>query len=141
MQGYVIKLGHENVDLKAVHAFISESYWAKGIPVNTLQKAIENSYCFGVFDNQDRQVGFARVVTDFARFAYLADVYILESERGKGLSKWLMQTIIDDPQLQNLRRFMLATEDAHGLYEQFGFKALANPEMMMEINISGDYSN
>lgn len=141
MQGYVIKLGHENVDLKAVHAFISESYWAKGIPVNTLQKAIENSYCFGVFDNQDRQVGFARVVTDFARFAYLADVYILESERGKGLSKWLMQTIVDDPKLQNLRRFMLATEDAHGLYEKFGFKALAHPEMMMEINISGDYSD
>ena len=131
-QDYSISTDQDQLDVKAIHAFLSTSYWSPGIPIAVVKHAIENSLCFGVFHGTE-QVGFARVVTDSATFAYLADVYILESHRGKGLSKWLMETIQGHPRLQGLRRFMLATRDAHGLYSQFGFNVVANPSRLMEI--------
>src|SRR5207344_3602853 len=109
------------------HAFLASSYWARGIPRETLDRAIDNALCVGVYDG-DRQVGFARVVTDAATFAYLADVFVVESHRGRGLAKWLMEVIVGHPSLQGLRRFSLATRDAHGLYQQFGFRPLVKPE-------------
>ena len=128
------------MDLDAVHAFLSGSYWAQGIPRALVAKAISGSLCFGVFNEQDEaQVGFARVVTDRATFAYLCDVYVLEEHRGRGLAAWLMEAIVSHPDLQCLRRFVLATRDAHGLYEKFGFVPLARPEIFMEINRPGIY--
>jgi GNAT superfamily N-acetyltransferase len=122
----------EDMDLDAIHAYISKSYWSKDIPITTLLRAMENSMCFGVFDKIGAQVGFARTVTDFATYAYLADVYILEEYRGRGLSKWLISEVVGHPKLQGLRRISLATRDAHGLYEKFGFRPLATPEIFME---------
>ena len=133
MQGYKISTNPDDIDISVVHGFISTSYWATGIPVETLQKAINNSLCFGVFTDSGDQVGFARLITDSATFAYLADVFILEPHRGQGLAKWLMENIINHPNLQGLRRITLATADAHGLYEQFGFTPLAKPDVFMEL--------
>lgn len=121
------------MNIDCIHEFISDSYWAKGIPKELLRKAIENSLCFGVFSDSNKQVAFARMITDKSTFAYLADVFVLDGHRGKGLSKWLMQTILGHADLQNLRRMVLATRDAHGLYEQFGFSKLANPTIFMEL--------
>jgi GNAT superfamily N-acetyltransferase len=129
------------LQLDVIYQYLStQSYWAKDIPLSTVQKAIEGSCCFAVYTNTV-QIGFARVVTDKATFGYLADVFILEAYRGKGLSKELMRFIMDAPYLQGLRRFMLATKDAQGLYTQFGFKALAAPERIMEIKFFESYSN
>jgi GNAT superfamily N-acetyltransferase len=128
---FCISTNKLKLDIDVVHHYLSvESYWAKNIPLSIVKKSIEGSICFGVYDN-DIQIGFARVITDEATFAYLADVFILENYRGQGLSKWLMQTILDCPNLQGLRRFLLATKDAHSLYAQFGFVPLQNPERMM----------
>jgi GNAT superfamily N-acetyltransferase len=132
IEGFRISSKYEDMDLDAVHAFIAQSYWAKGIPKETLSKAMRNSLCFGVFDSAGHQIGFARAVTDSATYAYLADVYILEEYRGRGLSKWLMSEVVSHPQLQGLRRITLATRNAHGLYEKFGFRPLAKPEIFME---------
>lgn len=129
---YAISTDKQRFDVESIHAFLSTSYWSPGIPLATVVRGIENSLCFGVFHKAE-QIGFARVITDQATFAYLADVYILENHRGQGLSKWLMETIKGHEALQGLRRFMLGTLDAHGLYRQFGFKELANPARMMEI--------
>jgi GNAT superfamily N-acetyltransferase len=129
---YTITMDADRMDLEAIHAFLTESYWSPGIPIATLERAMANSLCFGLFHGQ-HQVGLARVITDKATFAYLADVYVLEAHRGLGLSKWLLQVIQAHPDLQGLRRFMLATSDAHGLYRQFGFDSLANPSRIMEI--------
>lgn len=126
------------LQVSRIHAFLSQSYWAKDIPLAIVQKSIENSMCIGVYKN-DVQIGFARVITDHATFAYLADVYIIEEEQGKGYSKQLMQYIMNHPDLQGLRRFMLATRDAHGLYEAFGFSTVAIPERIMEILHPGIY--
>ena len=115
-----------------IHGFLVRSYWAEGIPRETVERSIANSLCFGVYDG-DKQVGLARVITDYATFAYLADVFIIESHRGRGLSKFLMECIMKHPRLQNFRRFMLATLDAHRLYAKFGFKNPANPARFMEI--------
>lgn len=120
------------MDIDAIHCYLTRSNWARDIPRKTVTTAIENSLCFGVFQNSN-QVGFARLITDKATFAYLADVYILEMHRGKGLSKKLMDAIIQHPQLQGLRRIVLATSDAHSLYEKFGFKQLAKPHTFMEV--------
>lgn len=118
---YYITTDISKLDVNVIHRYLSdESYWAKGIPKHVIEKAITNSLCFGLFFN-DRQIGFARLVTDKATFAYLADVFILNEYRGKGLSKWLMKTIQAHPELQNLRRWLLATKDAHGLYAQSGW--------------------
>jgi GNAT superfamily N-acetyltransferase len=121
------------IDLRAVHEFLTNSYWARGIPLETVQRSIENSLCFGIYHG-DRQIGFARVITDRATFAYLADVFVLPDYRGHGLSKWLMECIIAHPDLQGLRRWMLATQDAHELYAQYGFSSLKAPERWMEIH-------
>ena len=128
---YTITADQQRFDLIAVHAFLSRSYWSPGVPMAVVEKALANSVAFGLFLG-DTQVGLARVVTDKATFAYLADVYVLEAHRGKGLSKRLLEAVLAHDDLQGLRRFLLATKDAHGLYAQFGFKALANPARMME---------
>ena len=132
-QGYRILTDPDAMDIQAVHDYLASSYWARGIPLELVAKSVRGSLCFGVFKD-DRQVGFARVVTDRTTFAYLCDVYVLESHRGQGLGKWLMDVVVAHPDLQGLRRFALATRDAHGLYEKCGFTRLARPEMFMEIN-------
>ena len=119
------------LDVNAIHAFLTRAYWCEGIPHEIVERAVRNSLCFGVFDGA-AQVGLARVVTDYATFAYLCDVYVLESHRGQGLGKWLIECVMAHPQLQGLRRFSLATRDAHELYAQFGFQPLAKPEAHME---------
>ena len=129
---YQISTDLTRLDVTVIHAFLTQSYWSPGIPRSVVERAISNSLCFGLYRNAE-QVGFARVVTDKATFAYLADVFVLDAHRGKGLSKWLMQVVIEHPDLQGLRRFMLGTKDAHGLYKQFEFAELANPSRMMEI--------
>jgi GNAT superfamily N-acetyltransferase len=131
-QEYEFSSDKKHMDVDAIHSYLLRSYWAENVPYDVVSKAIENSLCFGVFYKQS-QIGFARLITDSATFAYLADVYILEEHRGKGLSKALMKTIIKHPQLQGLRRMVLATYDAHTLYEKFGFKQLTKPETFMEL--------
>lgn len=138
--GYQISSDSQRLDVAAIHAYLTRSYWSPGIPMATVERAIANSLCFGLFHGPT-QIGFARVVTDRATFAYLADVYVLEPHRGKGLSKWLMETVVSHPDMQGLRRFMLGTRDAHGLYRQFGFGELANPARMMEILKSDVYQS
>ena len=128
---YEISTDPARINLALVHEFLTNSYWAKGIPLETVQLSIENSIPFGIYFGQD-QVGFARIISDLATFAYLADVFILPSYRGRGLSRWLMECIISHPDLQGLRRWMLVTQDAHGLYAKFGFTAVSNPERWME---------
>lgn len=130
--GYSIATGFDAMDFEAIHACLARSYWSPGIPRALVERAASNSMCFGVFHGRE-QVGFARVVTDKTSFAYLADVFILEAHRGRGLSKWLVATIQAHPDLQGLRRFLLATRDAHGLYSQFGFAPIANPARLMEL--------
>lgn len=132
--GYKISSNRKDMDINIIHSYISRSYWAESIPLHTMAKAIENSLCFGAFTEQGTQVGFARLVTDSATFAYLADVFVLEQHREKGISKWLMKTIIQHPDIQGLRRIALATSDAHKLYEQFGFQPLASPNLFMELH-------
>lgn len=127
------------MDLAAIHAFLSEtSYWAKNIPRETVERAIEHSLCFGAFDSDrqvaldgDAQVGFARVITDYATFAYLADVFVLESHRGRGIAKQIMEAIANHRELHGLRRWHLVTRDAHSLYGQFGFEPIDAPERHM----------
>lgn len=129
--GYTISTDQNKLDIEVIHGFLTRSYWAEGIPKDIVRKSIRHSLCFGIYHNGE-QVGFARVISDFARIAYLADVFVMESHRGKGLSKWLLEIIGGHPELQGLSRFLLGTKDAHSLYEKFGFKALGNPDVMME---------
>lgn len=127
---FSISTGKEKLDAAYIHRFLSQSYWAEEIPLEVVQRSIRGSLCFGVYHN-NKQIGFARIITDEATFAYLCDVFIDENFRGKGLSKWLMETIIAYPGLQGLRRFMLATRDAHGLYRQYGFTELTFTDRWM----------
>jgi GNAT superfamily N-acetyltransferase len=129
---YELSTDKERLDVQTIHAFLTQSYWAPGIPKSIVQQAIAGSMCFGVYQGPV-QVGFARVITDKATFAYLADVFILDAHRGRGLSKRLMEYILAHPDLQGLRRFMLAANDAHGLYRRFGFAEPKNPARFMEI--------
>ena len=115
-----------------VHQFLTKAYWSPGIPLGLVRRSIKGSLPVGVYDGR-RQVGFARVITDYATYAYIADVFVLEEYRGRGLSKLLMKSIMSHPKLQGLRRWSLVTRDAHGLYKQFGFQPLASPERYMEI--------
>ncbi|TSD67956.1 GNAT family N-acetyltransferase [Inquilinus sp. KBS0705] len=132
-KGFLISTDVNLIDFEAVYDYLDkQSYWAKGIPKDRLLRATNNSMCFGVYKD-GKQAGFARVVTDKATFAYLCDVFVLPAYRGFGLSKWLMQSIINHDELQGLRRWSLATQDAHGLYKQFGFKEVTNPEVWMQI--------
>jgi GNAT superfamily N-acetyltransferase len=116
-----------------VHAFLTRSYWAQGVPREVVLRSVRHSLCFGAYDG-GRQVAFARVITDRATFAYLADVFVVESHRGRGIARRLMSVIRAHPDLQGLRRWSLATRDAHGLYRQFGFTALASPGLWMELH-------
>jgi GNAT superfamily N-acetyltransferase len=154
---FLISTDRARLDLDVIHGFLTNCYWAKGIPRDIVARSIEHSLCFGVYDGTSEQspglakdarpfdgaqgrhgapvqVGFARVVSDFATVAYLGDVFILESHRGRGLSKWLMECIMPHPALQNLRRWILLTGDAHGLYARCGFTALNSPERYMELH-------
>lgn len=128
---YRITTDPDALDVAVIHDYLSSSYWATGIPLETVRRSIRHSLCFGLFEG-DAQIGFARVVTDRATYAYLADVFVLEPFRGRGLSKRLMEAVVEHPELQGLRRWTLATRDAHGLYAQYGFKPLAAPERWME---------
>lgn len=136
---FFISTDKSKLNIAIIHNYLSkESYWAKNIPLRIVKKSIKGSCCFGVYHKKD-QVGFARVVTDHATFGYIADVFILDKYRGKGLSKWLMTVIMDHPGLQGLRRWMLATRDAHGLYAQFGFLPLDKPERIMGLRPFEEY--
>jgi GNAT superfamily N-acetyltransferase len=132
--GYIISTDKARFDVAAIHAYLTRSYWSPGIPRAVVEKAIAGALCFGLFSEQRNQVGFARAITDGATFSYLADVYVLEEHRGKGLGKWIVETILAHPSLQGLRRILLATRDAHKLYAQFGFEPLATPESLMSIH-------
>jgi GNAT superfamily N-acetyltransferase len=120
----------ERLRLEVIVEYLARAYWSNQRPRAVIEKSLKHSLCFGVYENQT-QIGFARVVTDHATFAYLADVFVLETHRGHGLGKWLVQTILEHPDLQGLRRWILATRDAHGLYAPFGFIALENPDRYM----------
>jgi GNAT superfamily N-acetyltransferase len=129
---YLITTDRSHLDVAFIHNFLStQTYWAVGRSVEVVQCSIANSFCFGVYKGGE-QIGFARVVTDFATFAWLADVFVIPEHRGRGLAKWLMEVILAHPQLQGFRRWVLATKDAHGLYEHFGFIPLHRPERWME---------
>jgi GNAT superfamily N-acetyltransferase len=121
------------LDLALIHEFLSRSYWSPGVPRAVVERGIANSLCFGVYLAR-QQVGFARVITDRASFAYLADVFVVESHRGRGLAKRLIETIVQHGDLQGLRRFLLATRDAHSLYRRYGFAEVADPARLMEIH-------
>ena len=127
------------MDVDVIHRYLSqESYWAKGIPLPLVQRAVRHSLCFGAFDG-GAQVGFARVITDYTSFGYIADVFVLETHRGRGVAKQVMAAVMAHPELQTLRRWHLVTRDAHGLYEQFGFAPLDTPERHMFISIPNAY--
>jgi GNAT superfamily N-acetyltransferase len=131
---FVISTDRERLNLDAVHGFLTNCYWAKGISREVVARSIEHSLCFGIYEGSGAQVGFARVVSDFATVAYLGDVFVLEPHRGRGLSKWLMECVVQHPALQSLRRWILLTRDAHGLYSQFGFTPVKAPERYMELH-------
>src|SRR5262245_28099723 len=128
---FLISVDKTKLDLNVIHRFLDGSYWAKGRSVETIRRSIENSIAFGLYKDE-KQIGFARVITDYATFAWIADVFIIEEYRGRGLSKWLMEVIIGHPELQGFRRWVLATKDAHDLYRKFGFVELKKPERWME---------
>lgn len=132
-QGYLASDDPRRLDFTVIHTFLTTCYWSKGISIEVVRRAAQHSTCFGVYEaSTNSQVGYARVITDRTTFAYLADVFILESQRGKGLSKLLMRCITTHPDLQNLRRWLLMTRDAHALYAQFGFTPLPDPTRAME---------
>jgi GNAT superfamily N-acetyltransferase len=129
---YSISTDPARIDLDVVHRFISEeSYWGRGRPLEVVRRAVEHSLPFGIYRGAEL-VGFARVVTDYATFAWVADVFVVAAHRGRGLSKWLLEVMLAHPDLQGFRRWLLATKDAHGLYRQFGFQDLRRPERFME---------
>jgi GNAT superfamily N-acetyltransferase len=131
--GFCISTDRTRLDLCAIHHFLStQSYWSLNIPFSRVEAAIAHSLNFGLY-NKERQIGFARIISDFSTVAYLGDVYVLPEFRGLGLSKWLMQAIMDYPELQGLRRWVLSTADAHGLYKQFGWKPVVFPDRWMEV--------
>ncbi len=138
MDNYDISCDPARLDLDLIHSFLATSYWSPGVPKATVARAITNSLCFGVYQ-RTAQVGFARVITDKTAFAYLADVFIVEPHRGQGLSHRLMEVILAHPDLQSLRRWLLVTRDAHGLYLQHGFTPLATPERVLELHRPGNY--
>ncbi|HWZ95246.1 MAG TPA: GNAT family N-acetyltransferase [Opitutaceae bacterium] len=138
--GYLVSDDPARLDVDAIHAFLTTSYWAEGIPRERVERSLKNSLCFGAYSGA-KQVGLARVISDFATFAWLADVYVLDAHRGHGLSKALMRAVVSHPRLQGLRRFQLVTRDAHNLYAQFGFIPLAHPGRHMEKSVSSPGQN
>lgn len=135
---YTISTDSERVDVDLIHALLRESYWAKDIPRNVVERSVQHSLCFSAF-HLGRQVGFARVITDFATLAYVGDIFVVQEHRGRGVSKMLMRAILSHPNLQGLRAFLLATRDAHGLYSQFGFQPLVHPENFMALHLPNVY--
>ena len=136
---YLISDEPERLDVAAVHAYLSTSYWAEGIPLETVTRALQNSLCVGIYAASGGQVGLIRMITDLATFAYVCDVYVLEGHRGRGLAKAALKATLAHPKLQGLRRINLVTRDAHGLYAAQGFAALARPERHMEKLTFGAY--
>ena len=130
---YEVSTDRSRLDVALIHEFLHSSYWAKGISREIVERSIDNSLCFGAVLG-DGQVGFARVISDFATFAYVADVFVLPEHRARGVAKLLMRTIFEHPDLQSLRRLLLITRDAHGLYAQCGFEPLPNPENFMTVH-------
>jgi GNAT superfamily N-acetyltransferase len=130
---FTVSTDRNRIDLDVVHGFLTECYWAKGIPREIVARSIENSLCFGIYA-AGKQVGFARVISDYATYAYIGDVFVLESLRGRGLGKWLMECVMQHSRLQGLRRWSLVTSDAHGLYTHFGFESLKKPQNYMELH-------
>ena len=128
----VVTTDRSRFDLEVIHGYLTRSYWAKGIPRATVARAMDRSLCFGAFEG-DRQVGFARVISDLTTFAYVSDVFVVESHQGRGVGKRLMAAIMAHPELQELRRWTLFTRDAHGLYRQYGFREPRYPERLMEV--------
>jgi GNAT superfamily N-acetyltransferase len=137
---YLLSSDPARLDLAAIHRYLSASYWSPGLPFEVLRRAVAGSICFGVYCGSE-QVGFARVVTDRATFAYLCDVYVLDAHRGRGLGRWLAEAASIHPDLQGLRRWVLVTRDAHGLYERFGFRPLARPDRYMELHRPDVYAS
>lgn len=131
---FVVSTDPARLNLDVIHDFLTHCYWARGIPRQTVARSIEHSLCFGIYDGSGTQVGFGRVITDFATVAYLGDVFVLQSHRGRGLSKFMMDCIMQHPALQGLRRWILLTRDAHGLYKNFGFTPLKSAERYMELH-------
>jgi GNAT superfamily N-acetyltransferase len=131
--GFRVSTDPSLLDVNLIHTFLKDAYWSPGIPRATVDRAIANSLNFGLYENE-AQIGFARVCTDRTTFAYLMDVFVLPEHRGAGLGVWLMECVMQHPDLRGLRIFRLATRDAHGLYEKVGFSRVANPDAMMEIN-------
>ncbi len=132
--GYRLSTDPADLDIDAVHAYLTESYWAQGVSRDVVERSIEGSIVsIGAFDAEGRQVAFARAVGDGATFAWIADVFVLEGHRGKGLAVWMMSELLADPRLKDLRRVVLATRDAHRLYEQVGFGPLPYPERWMQL--------
>ena len=138
LRDFLISTDKQRLDIPAIHAFLRETYWAQHIPLYIIEKSIAHSLCFGVY-HHERQVGFARVISDYATFAYLADVYILEDFRGQGLARWLVKTILAHPELQTLRSFWLGTRDAHPLYAAEGFEVHPQPGWVMKKTMITDY--
>ena len=136
---FLISTDRSRLDLDVVHGFLTECYWARGIPKEVVARSIQHSLCFGMY-HAEKQAGFARVISDYATYAYLGDLFVLEPYRGHNLGKWMMQCIMAHPWLQKLRRWNLLTRDAHGLYAQFGFTPVKTPERYMEIHDPGVYS-
>jgi GNAT superfamily N-acetyltransferase len=130
---FFISTDKSKLDILTIHKYLSErSYWARGRPLETVKKSIDNSLCVGIYDRNDTLLGFGRVITDYAVFAWIIDVFILEEHRGQGLGKRLIEYIMDFPELKHLKRWQLVTDNAHGLYEKYGFVRLAAPEKHME---------
>jgi N-acetylglutamate synthase-like GNAT family acetyltransferase len=138
---FLISTDRTRLDLDLIHRFLTKCYWAQGISRDIVARSIDHSLCFGIYDAEGAQVAFARVISDFATYAYIGDVFVLESQRRRGLGKWLMQCIMEHPRLQGLRRWGLVTMDAHGLYAQSGFTPLAKPQLHMEIYRPQIYEN
>jgi GNAT superfamily N-acetyltransferase len=132
VNGYEISTDLARLDVDVIHGYLREAYWSPGVARDVVERSIARSLCFGLYAPDGAQAGFARAVTDGATFAWIADVFVLEAHRGRGLGVWLMQTLLAHPELQGLRRIVLATKDAHRLYERFGFVPLRTPERWME---------
>ncbi|WP_192822284.1 GNAT family N-acetyltransferase [Rufibacter sp. LB8] len=136
--GFSLSFDKTQLQLDVIHGFLTESYWAKGISIDLVAQAVEHSLCVGVYAGT-KQVAFARLITDYTTFAYLCDVFVLEDYQGKGLGKWMVQALREHPRLGNLRRWLLATTDAHSLYAPFGFTPLAMPERFMQVHMPNIY--
>jgi GNAT superfamily N-acetyltransferase len=139
VEDYIISADAARLDTQAIHGYLRRSYWSEGIPFEIVDRAVKASLCIGAYDSAGKQVGLVRLISDYATFCFVCDVYVLEPHRGRGLSKAMMTMAMQHPKLQGLRRWTLGTLDAHGLYRQFGFSALAHPERVMEIMVPDIY--